>query len=396
MKYLVYDKYKPLLELLEKELIKDYKELEATIIIFLVENDEDILSSVDKTIDLKIRQTKELLKKLDVEVSSEKISDYFFENDFATEYKLLLKEKTKKIINALNLVNFTNINTLNFRIYVFNDKKILSPSYYKIKEYYKNKDKEIKEDSYATFIKEFGKTLERITIEELEYINDWIAIEDTNDAESPTKISLETLKEIRFIRYVILTLEKNQITTNNYKSRKLPKYLNLIQDAPLYGIKPSYEILFDNPTELYAQIDFILISNGLNEKQRTLFYQELDIREKNPKEKDTKDIHNTLEEKILLNEVSKYPYEQQDAIYNNTENFEFNEDYYKHIEKYGKGKVYNAVSTVQNSIAHVGDDVESWFNYTNKTNKKILNNLFTSTSKFRITHLFDLDQNILK
>lgn len=395
MKYLVYDRYKDLLEILESKLIKDYKELEETIMSFLLDNDEEILKSVDKIIDLKIRQTKELLSKLDVEVSSEKISDYFFENDFATEYKLLLKEKTKKIINALNLVNFTNINTLNFRIYIFNDKKILSPSYYKIKEYYENKDKEIKEDSYATFIKEFGKTLERITIEELEYINDWIAIEDTNDAESPTTISLETLKEIRFIRYVILTLERNQITTSNY-TKKPSKYLSLIEEGSLYGIKPPDERLFDNPTELYAQIDFILISNGLNEKQRTLFYRKLDIRKRRPDINDAKEVYEILEETILLNEVSKYPYEQQDAIYNKTENFEFNEDYYKHIEKYGKDNVYNAVSTVQNSIAHIGDDVESWFNYTNKTNKKILNSLFTSTSKFRITYLFNLDHNILK
>lgn len=395
MKYLVYDKYKDLLEILESKLIKDYKELEETIMSFLLDNDDEILKSVDTAINVKIHYTKKLLKELDVEVSSEKISDYFFENDFATEYKLLLKEKTEKIINALNLVNFTNINTLSFLIYIFNDKKILSPSYYKIKEYYENKDKEIKEDSYATFIKEFGKTLERITIEELEYINECIASENKNDVESPTIISLETLKEIRFIRYVILTLEKNQINTSNY-TKKQSKYLSLIEEVTLYGIKSSNERFFDNPTELYAQIDFILTSIGFNEKQKTLFYKELKIRERNPKTNDVKDVYEILEERTLCNEVSKYPYEQQDAICNNTENFEFNEDYYKHIEKYGKDKVYNAISIVQNSIAHNGDNVESWFNYTNKTNKKILNSLFTNTSKFRITHLFNLDHNILK
>lgn len=297
-------------------------------------------------------------------------------------------------MNALNLVNFTNINTLNYHIYTFNDEKILSLSYYKIKEYYKNKDKEIKEDSYTSFVSNFGQTLEKITIKELNYINKCIASENTS--ESSIEISLETLKEIRFIRYVILTLEKNQIKTTNYKSRKLPKYLNLIQDISLYGIKPSYEFSFDNPTELYAQIDFILISNGLNDKQRALFYKELHIREKSPKEKDTKNVHDKLEERILLNEVSKYPYEQQDAIYNKTENFEFNEGYYKHINQYGKDKVYNAVLTVQNNIAANSSDIENWFKYTNKTNKKLLKNLFTNTSKFRIPHLFNLDPNILK
>jgi len=170
----------------------------------------------------------------------------------------------------------------------------------------------------------------------------------------------------------------------------------LIQDVALYGSKPSDEILFDNPTDLYAEIDFILISNGLNERQRTLFYRTLGIRQYNPKEKDTKDVHKILDEARLLNEVSKYPYAQQDAIYNNTKNFEFNEDYYKHIEKYGKDNVYNAVFTVQNSLADTRNDVESWFNYTNKTNKNILSNLFTSTSKTKITYLFNLDQNLLK
>jgi len=397
MKYLVYDKYRLLLEKLEGKLFKNYKELEVKIFSFLIENDnEEIVSSVNKTIKLKIYDTKELLKKLDVDVSHEKISDYFFDNEFETEYKLLLKEKTKKIINALNLVNFTNINILSSRINTYSNIEILFPSYYKIKEYYKTKVKEIKNDSYTTFIKKFGKTLERITTEELEYINDWIAIEDTNDAKSPATISLESFKEIRFIRYVILTLEKNQIKTNNYKTRKLPQYFNLIQDVALYGSKPSDEILFDNPTDLYAEIDFILISNGLNERQRTLFYRTLGIRQYNPKEKDTKDVHKILDEARLLNEVSKYPYAQQDAIYNNTKNFEFNEDYYKHIEKYGKDNVYNAVFTVQNSLADTRNDVESWFNYTNKTNKNILSNLFTSTSKTKITYLFNLDQNLLK
>lgn len=393
MKYLVYDKYKALLEMFENNLIKDYKEFEATIINFLLENDEEIQKDIDKTIDLKILDAKKLLNKLDVEVSNEKIMDYFFENEFEAEYKLLLKEKTKQIINALNLVSFTNINTLSSRIYAFNDKEILSISYYETKEYYENKDKELKEDSFTSFVNNFGKTLERITIEELGYINDCIAIENTS--KYPITISLEALKEIKFIRYVILTLERNKINTNNY-TRKSSRYLSLIQNVPLYGIKPSYEVLFDNPTELYAQIDFILKSNGLNEKQRALFYKELDIKERNPKINDVKNVHEILEERILLNEVSKYPYEQQDAIYNQAENFKFNDDYYKHIDKYSKDKVYDAVSKVRNSIAYNGNDVESWFNYTNNANKKLLYTLFTNTSKFRITNLFNLDPNILK
>ena len=395
MRYIVYDKYKVLLEILQSKSIKDYKELEETIMSFLLNDDKEILKSVGKTIDLKIHQTKELLSKLDVEVSSKKISDYYFENEFENEYKLLLKDKSKKIINALNLVNFTNINTLSSHIYTFNNKEILSLSYYKIKEYYENKANEIKEGTYTSFISNFGKTLERITIEELEYINDCIAIEDTNNAESSTTISLESLEEIRFIRYVILTLKRNQINTSNY-IKKQSKYLSLIEEGTLYGIKSSNERFFDNPTELYAQIDFILTSDGFNEKQKTLFYKELKIRERNPKTNDVKDVYEILEERTLCNEVSKYPYEQQDAIFNKTENFEFNEEYYKHIEKYGKAKVDNAVSTVQNNITNNADDIESWFNYTNKTNKKILNSLFTSTSKFRITHLFNLDHNILK
>jgi len=397
MKYLVYDKYRFLLEKLEGKLFKNYKELEAKIFIFLIENDEEeILSSVDKTINLKIHDTKELLKKLDVDVSSEKISDYFFDNEFETEYKLLLQEKTTKIINALNLVNFTNINSLSSRVNTYSNIEILFPSYYKIKEYYETKVKEIKNDSYTTFIEEFGKTLERITTEELKYINECIAIEDTNDAESPTTISLESLEEIRFIRYVILTLERNQITTSNYSSKKLAKYINLIEEGSLYGIQPPNEILFENPTELYAKIDFILNSDGLNEKQKSLFYKELKIRGRNPKTNDVKDVYEILEERTLCKEVSNYPHEQQEAICNKTENFEFNEEYYKHIKKYGKDNVYNAVFTVQNSIVNNADDIESWFNYTNKINKKILSNLFTSTSKFRIPHLFDLDNNILK
>lgn len=144
MKYLVYYKYKVLLEILENNLVKDYRELESTIINFLIENDKDILRSAKKIIDLKIRQTEKLINKLNIEASVEKISDYFIENEFPIEYKLLLKKKSQKIMNALNLVNFTNINTLNYHIYTFNDEKILSLSYYKIKEYYKNKDKEIK------------------------------------------------------------------------------------------------------------------------------------------------------------------------------------------------------------------------------------------------------------
>ena len=395
MKYLVYDKYKALLEIFENNLVEDYRELEETIMIFLIENDKDILSNAEKIIDLKIQQTKELMNKLNVEASIKKISDYFFENEFEAEYKLLLKEKTKQIINALNLVSFTNINTLSFRIYTFNAKKILSQSYYTTKKYYENKDKEIKEYSYTTFIKKFGKTLEKITIEELGHINDCIATENTRGEESTITISLESLKEIRFIWYVILTLKRNQITTKNY-TKKSSKYLNLIQDVSLYGIKPSYEILFDNPTEFYAQIEIILTTNGLNEKQKTLFYKELDIRKRRPDINDAKEVYEISEERTLLDEVSKYPYEQQDAIYNQTENFEFNEDYYKHIDKYGKDKVYDAVSKVQNSISYNSNDVESWFNYTNNANKKLLNTLFTNTSKFRITNLFNLDPNILK
>ena len=397
MKYLVYDKYKDLLEILENDSIKDYRALEETIMSFLLDNDEEILKSVHIAMDTKVHQIKELLKKLDVEVPTKKISDYYFENEFGAEYKLLLKEKTKKIMNALNLVNFTNINTLSLCIYMFDNKEILSPSYYKIKEYYENKNSEIKAGNYSSFTDNFGKTLEKITTQELEYINDCIAVEETsNNAESPASISLESLEEIRFIWYVILTLKRNQVTTSNYSSTKFANYINLIEKGALYGIKPPDEILFDNPTELYAQIDFILISNGLNDNQRTLFYRELNIRNRRPDINDAKDVYETLEEKILLNEVSNYPYEQQNAILNKTENFEFNEEYYKHIGKYGQDKVDHAVSIVQNNIANNADNIESWFNYTNKTNKKILNSLFTSTSKFRIPHLFNLDHNILK
>lgn len=97
MKYLVYYKYKVLLEILENNLVKDYRELESTIINFLIENDKDILRSAKKIIDLKIRQTEKLINKLNIEASVEKISDYFIENEFPIEYKLLLKKNRKKL-----------------------------------------------------------------------------------------------------------------------------------------------------------------------------------------------------------------------------------------------------------------------------------------------------------
>lgn len=395
MKYLVYDKYKTLLEIFESKSIKDYKELEETIMGFLINNDKEIIEKVHITMNIKIHQIEELLEKLNVEVSSKKISDYYFKNEFGDEYKRLLKEKSKKIINALNLVNFTRINTISFHIYTFDDAKILSPSYYKVKEYYENKANESKEGICTSFISNFGKTLEKITKEELEYINECIAIEATNNTESSITISLESLKEIRFKWYVILTLDKNNISTESYGKRRTT-YSNLIEKVYLYGIKPPDNLLFNNPTELFAEIDFILTSTGLNDKQKTLFYRELNIREKAPKSNNVKDVFEILEERILYNEVANYSYEQQEAILNNLEDFDFSEDYYKHIDKYGKDKVSDTVFVIQNIMADYKSDAESFFNYIHKNNKKVLPHLFTSTSKFRIPHLFDLDDNILK
>lgn len=396
MKYLVYDKYKTLLEIFESKSIKDYKELEETIMGFLINNDKEIIEKVHITMNIKIHQIEELLEKLNVEVSSKKISDYYFKNEFGDEYKRLLKEKSKKIINALNLANFTSINTLSFHIYTFDNVKMLSPSYYKVKEYYENKANESEEGICTSFISNFGKTLEKITKEELEYINECIAIEATNNTESSITISLESLKEIRFIWYVILTLKRNQITTSNYFSKKIPKDLKLTEEIALYGIKPPDNILFDNPTELFAEIDFILTSTGLNDKQKTLFYRELNIREKAPKSNKVKDVFEILEERILYNEVANYSYEQQEAILNNLEDFDFSEDYYKHIDKYGKDKVSDTVFVIHNIMADYKSDAESFFNNTQKNNSRVLQHLFTSTSKFRIPHLFDLDDNILK
>ena len=62
--------------------------------------------------------------------------DYIYDTYFKSEFKDLLRNKINKIINALNLVNFTNINTLNYKVNFHKDGKILSPSYYKIKDYY--------------------------------------------------------------------------------------------------------------------------------------------------------------------------------------------------------------------------------------------------------------------
>ena len=136
MKYTVYYKYEPLLKILENSSYKDYREVVESFNSYLIDNDKDLIKSVEKTIELKLSEILNLLKGLNVKVSSTNVIDYIYDTYFKSEFKDLLRNKINKIINALNLVNFTNINTLNYKVNFHKDGKILSPSYYKIKDYY--------------------------------------------------------------------------------------------------------------------------------------------------------------------------------------------------------------------------------------------------------------------
>ncbi|MCT7530423.1 hypothetical protein [Aliarcobacter cryaerophilus] len=392
MKYAVYYKYEPLLKILENSSFINYIEVVECINNYLMENDKDLINHVEKTMDSKLFETLNLLKGLRVKILPTNVRNYIYDNYFESEFKVLREKKANKIINALNLVNFTNINTLNYKINIYQDKKILSPSYYKIKDYYYNKYIEIKNETFTSFLSNFGDTLEKITKEEVEYLNKCISV-DKNDQY--TQMDLKTIYEIRFILYIIKTLKRNRILTTNFMSKQKHKFKKLIDELPFYGIKKPYELTIDNPTKLYAEIDFILTSNGLNDDQKNIFYRELDIRERNPKTIDVKEVSEILEEDRLTSEVAKYPLKQLEAIINKNNNFEFNEEYYRHLTKYGIEKIFNAISIIDNNYANIIENSNQWFDYKNKLDKEIIGKLFTSTSKSRIPYLFDLEYDIL-
>lgn len=394
MKYAIYYKYKPLLEILENNSYKSYRELELSIKNYLIENNENLIKSVNKCLDLKLHETQSLLKGLDIKVSSEKLNKYIDDTYFESELNTLLVKKTKQIINALNLVSFTNINILNSTINIYEAEKVLSPSYYKIKGYYYNKSIEIEDKTFTSFISNFGNTLEEISKEELDYINKCIDTERKKNSE-PVFITIESIYEIRFIRYIIKTLERSGITTNNYKSDMKTKCEDHIYGLSIFGIKAPYEFTFDNPTKLYAEIDFILTSTGLNDNQKKVFYKELDIRKRNPKKSDVQEVSEVLEDNQLMSEVAKYPLEQLEAIINKNNDYQFNEDYQTHLTKYGIEKILDAITRIDNNIASTQEDTKKWFEYTNELDKKIIDKLFTTTSKFRIPYLFDLEYDIL-
>ncbi len=392
MKYTVYYKYEPLLKILENSSYKDYREVVESFNSYLIDNDKDLIKSVEKTIELKLSEILNLLKGLNVKVSSTNVIDYIYDTYFKSEFKDLLRNKINKIINALNLVNFTNINTLNYKVNFHKDGKILSPSYYKIKDYYNNKYMEIENEQYTLFISNFGDTLEEITKEEMEYLNKCINVDKNNKY---TQINLKTIYKIRFILYIIKTLKRNNILTTNFKSNQKHKFKKLIEELKFYGIKQPYESTFDDPTKLYAEIDFILTSTGLNVEQKKIFYKELNIRERNPKKTYVKEVSEILEEDRLTSEVAKYPLKQLEAIINKNNDFKFNDDYYTHLTKHGIRKIRNAISRIENNHANIQENANELFDYKNKLNKEIIGRLFTSTSRSRIPYLFDLEYDIL-
>ena len=53
MKYTVYYKYEPLLKILENSSYKDYREVVESFNSYLIDNDKDLIKSVEKTIELK-------------------------------------------------------------------------------------------------------------------------------------------------------------------------------------------------------------------------------------------------------------------------------------------------------------------------------------------------------
>lgn len=190
-------------------------------------------------------------------------------------------------------------------------------------------------------------------IEYYEEINHTIAIEvnkESSSKESPL-ISLDKFKEICKIAITIDALHKRGITSDNYKAKE-KQYHTFVQKAfEEYGIEINEPYPFSNPTELYKIIDEILIDEGLTPKQRTIFFNETDLRNRIPKNKKRISLLSGIQELDNDNWLSddfneewkNLSNEEQDEIlrispqerHQINESHEAKEDYY---EKYNKDR----------------------------------------------------------
>ena len=120
----------------------------------------------------------------------------------------------------------------------------------------------------------------------LKYINELInnkINEETLNSSFQVKLSIAGLREIRGIVFTLAILSEKEITAKSYRN-KVNAYNSLKEKAlEEFGIKLENTIPFSNPSELFKNIDLILIKNDLTDNERNDFFIYRDLSERPPK-----------------------------------------------------------------------------------------------------------------
>lgn len=212
---------------------------------------------------------------------------------------------------------------------------------------------------FLTFKKEFRTTYcELVPISDRDNFNTYINYESSTKVDVP----LEELQELKYISFVLFKLEKHGIDPQSYDG-KVSKYIGYIRKlSEEFGILISNDIPFSSPEALYITMDAKLSKLGFNNKQKTKFYRDFNIRKSSPDKKKTLEkLHNDMirdlgyKFRTLSKEeqnAAEYLHTKKDASelslmfvlgndksYDETilmyENHEFSAEYYNILKEYG-------------------------------------------------------------
>ncbi len=136
------------------------------------------------------------------------------------------------------------------------------------------------------------------------------------------KLKKENFCKIVSLYWKIKELEHKGITADAYKTFRA----TALDD---YGIRLNEKYPFENPTDIYKQIDLILRDDGLDEKQRKKFYDFTGIRKRLPK-------FTTMEPAVKLHEDVKNLFKSvsdEDSLPVEDDNDILEDPYYEQMTK---------------------------------------------------------------
>lgn len=297
--FLVYDKYKKLFENIASiDNDFNFNEIISIIELYWIENE------YDNSFENRLKSEVYHLYSLGIETITDSINEKMA-NKVLEDIKRDAEINANRIIDMLIECEFFERN---------NGRYALNQTFGEIKIH-------MESISLDDFVKNFSKTLQKITQEQLDYIND--ILDDTRNVHNEKFLTLADLQKIKYIAYSISELERQKITTSSYKTvyDKYEKFKK--KSLEIHNIVPSIAPIFSNPTQLYIKIDQILTKTGLTNEQKNIFFKEVLNRDRVPKQAHVKSTLIESWKSDFMNKFRLLEKDEQDALASDDKAFEY-------------------------------------------------------------------------